>query len=158
MAERDRFTPDEWEALVKAPSAAFGAIVAVDHPGLTTLVKEAVAGGKAIRSARREQGWPPVVAEMITHQRLHQRDLAADTKGGGDMDESLRIALDMLTQAGAAAQKLTPNELDGYVEWVLGIGRATAEAAVERGSTTAISPGEAEVLAQMEQRLRGGGA
>lgn len=62
--------------------------------------------------------------------------------------------MDRLSAAGEAAGKLTPDELDGYVGWVIGLATTTAEAVTEKGSQTAISEPEREALAEMERRLR----
>lgn len=155
MANKDRFTPEEWEALVRAPRAAFGAIVATDRPGLIALVKEATAARRSARAARQTTGWPGVVAELIAYQEQHEgaASKAPDIK---DFDAVLLRSLDALSAAGQAAQKLTAVELEDYVTWVLGIATAAAEAVNEQGTSSPVSDEERHALADIEHRLRHG--
>ena len=72
------------------------------------------------------------------------------------MGQARRVARDLLTEAAQAAQKLTAEEMEGYLRWVLGIARHVAESAKELGSDTRISPKEAAALEEIERILRGG--
>ena len=156
MAEKDRFSVDEWDALVKAPTAAFSLVFAADKLAFVSMVKESFAGGQAIRAARKEDDWPDVVAEMIDYQESHRRELSAGTKSGETMAQARRIGRDLLAEAAQAAEKLAPEEMEAYLRWVLGIARHVAESAKELGSDTRISPKEAAALEEIERVLRGG--
>ena len=156
MAEKDRFTAEEWSALVRAPTGAFSLVFAADTFAFVSMVKESFAGGQAIRAARKEEDWPAVVGEMIDYQEAHHRELSAGTQSGESMGQARRIARDLLTEAAQAAQKLTSEELEGYLRWVLGIARHVAESAKELGSDTRISTNEAAALEEIERVLRGG--
>lgn len=156
MSERERFTESEWDALVKASSGAFVVVVAADSPRLIPVIKEMRAGSKAMRAARKEQGWPSVVSELIAYQAEHEDELRKSTASGDTAEDAARISRELVAAAGAPAAKLTPEELEGYVRWVVGTARAVAEAAKEGRSTSPISDSEAAALAEIEALLRSG--
>lgn len=72
------------------------------------------------------------------------------------MGQARRVSRDLLTEAAQAAQKLTAEEMEGYLRWVLGIARHVAGSAKELGSDTRISPKEAAALEEIERILRSG--
>ena len=156
MSERERFTDDEWNALVMASSGAIGVVVAADSPHVIAMIKEVRAASKAIRAARKEGGWPTVVSELIAYQTAHEQELGKATPSADSMEETAKASRGLVAAAGAPATKLTPGELDGYVQWIVGTARTVAEAAKESGSTSSISDAEAAALAEIEALLRGG--
>lgn len=156
MAEQDRFSEEEWRSLIAGPGAAFTAVVAADHAGVIAMIKEARALEKASKAAHKEGDWPDVVAEMMAYLDQHRDQWASQSPAAEDYDGSYEAAMERLSAAGAVAGKLTPDELDGYVRWVLGLATSTAEAVTEKGSPTPISGPEREALAEMERRLRQG--
>lgn len=156
MAEKDRFTDDEWRSMVSAPGEAFLALVAGNHSGFIAMIKEGRAASKALKAARTEAGWPPVVEEMIAYMDEHRDELGSSGAPEGEADDTLDRALTSLSDAGSIAAALTPDELDGYVRWVIGVAEATAKAVTEKGSSTPISDVERELLVEMDRRLRRG--
>lgn len=155
MSERQRFTDPEWQALAVGPTGAAGLVIAADPLHMVSMMKESYAAGKAVRAARKAEGWPPVVAELIGYQAEHKDELKGLTKSGETMTEARKISRHVLVAAGAAATKLSPEEFDGYLDWVLGIAREIAEASKELGSKHPISEAEAAVLVEIEALLRG---
>ncbi len=151
MAEKDRFSDEEWDHLTAAPLAAAAAIVAVGHPGPITMLKELRAAGKTIKRGRKRKDLPAVVAEIV----------AVDPKeplGNGnasDYEGLYEKSMAAVSSAGEAARKLTPDELDAYVDWVSGLGTATAEAVTDKGDDDPVSDTEREALQEIERRLRG---
>lgn len=72
------------------------------------------------------------------------------------MTQALETSMQMLSDAGVVARRLRAEAPDGYVERVLGIGTAVAEAVAEKGSESPVSDPARHVLAQVERRLRHG--
>ena len=52
MADKTRFTPDEWTKLLESPMMAGIAITAAEPSGLWGLLKESLSGGWALLEAK----------------------------------------------------------------------------------------------------------
>lgn len=156
MAERDRFTDEEWYQLASAPGSAFTAIVAVNRSGVIALLKEGFAMSKALKTTRGDSDLPPVVHEMVETAREASSLPSWDSDSPDDYDQAREAALARLSAAGQTAAKLQPEEQDGYVRWVLALASSAAAAAREKGSDAAISDPEREMLTEIERRLRRG--
>jgi len=154
MSSRDRFTDEEWSALALGPASAAGAMMATSHPGLLGIVKEMHAGLKAIKEEAPSGPAGELVRELIGFAEAHD-DLGKSLETGGDDSEAIRAAaLETLDQSGAAAAKLSPEELDGYVGWLVGVASSMAEAASDRGESVSVSDAESQTLSEIERRLR----
>ena len=154
MAERDRFSDQEWQTLSSAPLAATAAVVALNHSGLMAMFKELRAAGKAAKRAGKETGWPPVITEMMGTLDDLGSSSGSSSDDSADYDSTYQDEMEALSAAGRAATKLNSDELDAYVKWVLGLGSAAAEAVAEKGSSSPISDAERDALAEMERLLR----
>ncbi len=142
--------------MARAPLSALSIVVAADPMGVLSMLKEMRGGSKALKAARKERDWPPVVRELIDHLDEHSRELSegiAPAEGEDDPGPAARAGL---AESAAAAQGLTAAELAAYVRWVVGIGRGAAEANKEGGSGDPVSASEAAALSEIEQTLRAG--
>jgi hypothetical protein len=157
MDSRNRFTNDEWEALAGGPSAAAAAMLATSRPTFLGTFKETIAGAKATLDLPQEGDAGQLLAELHQYADAHDELTKGPQKSEDDDLEAARdAALDRVAQAGVAAKKLTPHELDGYVKWVVGVARTMAEATADRGESSPVSDAEALTLAELERRLRRG--
>ncbi len=151
--EQDRFTVEQWQALVDGPTGALGLVLVADGLGVLSFLREGHAAGRVIRSARRQHDWPSVVAELVEAQDRGRRSSLGDGSGMSEKDVADE-ARQTLARAGAAAKGLTPTELDAYVRWNLEIARAAARAVAEEGSVDRVSSREAAALLTIEDTLR----
>jgi len=154
MAPDDRFTDDEWKALALGPAAAASALVTTSHPGFIGIIKEARAGMKATKDL------PTGAAASLVDGLLKYAE--ANDLGGSlvqdedDVEASRSAALGAVENAGLAATKLTEEEREGYVGWLLGIARAMAEAVPDKGEDANVSAAEEQTMAEIERKLRRG--
>lgn len=156
MDSRNRFTDEQWNALAAGPAAAAATMMATSRPGVIGIAREMYAGLKAIKDSAPTGEAAELVADLIAYAEEH-KDIGESISGDGDDTEAMRsAALQAVDQAGLAAGNLTPGELDGYVTWLLGVARAMAEAASDKGEDVAVSDAEELTLAEIERRLRRG--
>ena len=142
MAVKADFNAEEWAAVVEAPVLAGLRVVGAERGGT---IRESVAIGKVYSEARKAQGASPLVDELlgsppgVDPKRLKdQGDLAAAT--GDRLREALRIL----------SETASPEDVEAYKEFVMGVARAAAEAHKEGGfigiGGKQISPGEQAAL------------
>jgi hypothetical protein len=156
MDSRNRFTDAEWGALAIAPSAAAGAMIATSRPGFFGTAKEVYASVSAIKAIPTDGEAAALIADLAAYASEHD-EIADDLKRKDDDLEAARTqALDAIDRAGLAAAKLEPGELEGFVSWVIGVARAVAEAAADKGETAPVSDAEEQTIAEIERRLRRG--
>ncbi len=153
MTGRDRFTDAEWRSLVSAPGAASVAVVAMNHFGLIRMIKELRGAEKALKAAQSQDGRSEVVDEMIACLDDHAEELSPSASTD-DPDGTLEGSLESLSIAGQVAERLTAEELDAYVDWVVGVATGAAKATREKGSDSVVSTAERELLEAIEARIR----
>lgn len=138
MATKADFSAEDWQVLQYAVTDTMGYMSMAD-PGFWDTFKEASAAAKFMAGAKAES------------PSLLIRDLATDVKGARDKEatqNSMEVA-DKVTariaQASALVAEQAPDELEAFKQFILGVARATAEAAkgVAEGETTALSKIEA---------------
>jgi hypothetical protein len=126
------FTPEEWHTLLEAPVSA-GMIVVTAQRGGT--FRESFAMAKAYAEARQQHGRSQLLDEIVaakperdkTHYHSHEEQKAAGTA-------HLQDAVAILEQ------KATPEDVEGYKQFVLTLAGKVAHAHREDGQE--VSPAE----------------
>jgi hypothetical protein len=133
MTTQTNFTPEEWNQLLNAPTAATMAVVVASF-GPLDMIKESAAMAKAIAEKAAEQ--PPVnelMGELMSELKAR--------KGVGDK-EQLKAASkagpqEYINNIGEVAalldQKATPEEASSYKNWLYQVSEKVAKAAKEGG-------------------------
>ncbi|HWT00902.1 MAG TPA: hypothetical protein VN256_11705 [Pyrinomonadaceae bacterium] len=134
MSVKDKFTPEEWKSLLKAPMLASYAVAGSAPSKRDDFIKEmaAVADGivEGERSAPKDSLLGAVVAEIIANAEDEQRGQT----GKLSLDEARAGALDTCRAAAAAVEaKASPEEAYEYKRWVLVVAEKVAAAAKEGG-------------------------
>jgi hypothetical protein len=129
MTSKADFTPEEWDLVLEGPPAA-GLIVSTAERGGT--FREAFSIAKAYAEARKQHGASELLDEIITakpeidrsrfssYEELKERELG-----------KLREAVTLLEQ------KATPEEVEDYKGFVLGVTERVAQAKTEEGDQPA---------------------
>jgi len=122
MSSKGTFTPDEWHVLQWAVTDTMAYLAMADH-GFWDTFREASAAAKLMARAKADTTSPLV------------DDLAGDVKMGRDKqvahdpaDMSGEVAARVREAEGLVARK-SPDDLDAFKAFILGVARATAEAA-----------------------------
>jgi hypothetical protein len=142
MTTQAAFTPEEWETILEAPTSA-GMIVVTASPGGT--IRETFSMGKAYAEARQQHGASELLDEVVSTRPKVDRhvDSPADLESKG---------LQHLRDAVAAIQaKATPEELEDYRRFVVGLAERVAHAHREDG--VEVSDAERAAIAKIQAAL-----
>ena len=134
MSVKDKFTPEEWKSLLKAPMLAAYAVAGSAPSKQDDFIKEmaAVADGiiEGERRAPKDSLLGTVVAEIVAGAEDEQRGQTEKLS----LDEVRSRALNTCRAAAAAAEaKAGPEEAHEYKRWVLVVAEKVASAAKEGG-------------------------
>ena len=140
MATKASFTQEEWRTLQWAVTDTMTYLSMAD-PGFWDMFKEANAAAHYIAAAKQTSPSPLV------------RELAADIKtkrdkelSGNPTDMSGEV-VERVNEAVAIVAGKAPEDLEGFKAFVVGVAKATAEAAKGTGPT------EAQAIAKLEAAL-----
>jgi hypothetical protein len=125
MTTRAAFTDEEWELVLEGPTTAGVIVVMADSGGS---IRESFSMAKAYAEARQQHGSSELLDEVVSTKpkvdRTHHRSL----------DELREHGLGELREAvGLLGQKATPEEVDDYRKFVLGLAERVAAAHKEHG-------------------------
>jgi hypothetical protein len=143
MTTRTDFTPAEWELVLHGPPTA-GMIVVTAQRGGT--IRETYAIAKAYLEAREQHGGSELVDEIVAakpqidHTRYHSPEELKQHSL-----QHLRDAVEVLER------KATPDELDGYRQFVLTLAEKVAGAHREHGAS--VSEAEQAALDEISGSL-----
>ena len=140
MATKTDFTPDEWQTLRWAVTDTMIYLSMAD-PGFWDMFKEANAAAHYMAAAKQ------------TSESALVRELAADIKAkrdkevsGNPTDVSGEV-IERVNEAVKIVSDKAPEDLEGFKAFIIGVAKATAEAA--KGT----SPTEAQAIAKLEAAL-----
>jgi hypothetical protein len=140
MATKADFSETEWQALHWAVMDTM-AYLSMADPGFMDMFKEANAAAKYIAAAR--VGSDSAVVRQLASEVKAKRDKSVSSNPAdiaGQVAERVREA------AGIVAGK-APEDLDEFKAFILGVAKATAEAA------KGVSTGEAKAIEKLEAAL-----
>ncbi len=123
MTGKADFTEDEWKLVLEAPPSAGLIVIASDRGGS---VRETFSMAKAYTEARKDHGDSELLDEIVSakpemdHTRYHSPD------------ELKQASLKHVTDAVALLkEKATPEEVDEYKKFIVGLANRVAEARKE---------------------------
>ena len=157
MSEKDRFDASAWKSIAEAPLSAGMAVFSVSHPGPIGIIKELRAANRAMKHPGDRGPANQLIAEIqdAAASQAVQDDMQKQVKSLSK-DKMRRTAIGDLQAASRAIAGLPEDEKNALIDWVVDVGRATAEAASDRGESAKISDTEAEMLRTIEDTLRSG--
>jgi hypothetical protein len=148
MTKHEDFTPEEWTQVLEGPSSA-GLLVITASRGGT--FRETFSMAKAYAEARRQHGQSELIDEIVAAKPK------TDHARSRSPEELKEHALQHVRDAVALLEaKATPQELDDYRGFVLGLAEKVAEAHAEDGEQ--VSEAERTAIADIEAALGGGSA
>ena len=144
MTTKAAFTPDEWTTVIEGPTSAGMMVVMASHGGP---FRETFAMSKAYVDARSEHGQSELLDEIVStrpkadHTRAHS---AEEMRGHAINGVRAAVAL--------VAAKATPDELEGYRNFVLTVANKVAAAHREDGQD--VSSPEAEAIQAITEAVQ----
>jgi hypothetical protein len=137
------FTPEEWEQIVEGPTGA-GMVVITAQRGGT--FRETFSMSKAYAEARQQHGESELLDELVSTKPK------VDRTRHGSPNELKQHALGGLREAvGLLEQKATPEEVEDYRRFVLGLAERVAAAHREGGE--AVSEAERAAIDEIAGAL-----
>jgi hypothetical protein len=143
MTTKAAFTPEEWKTVLEGPPSAGMIVITAASGGM---FRETVAMSKTYTEARAQHGASELLDEIVSakpamdHTRYHSPEELRDTGL-----QHLRSAVTLLEG------KATPEELDGYRQFVLTLANKVAAAHREGGQD--VSPAEEQAIQQVAAAL-----
>jgi hypothetical protein len=144
MTSKTDFTDGEWEVVREAPPTA-GMVAATAASGGS--FRESWALAKAFTEARQHHGQSELLDALVA-ERPHPKRYHSPEELEQQGLALLRQAVELVGQKG------TPEELDAYRQFTLGVAQRVAEAHKEGGD--AVSSGEEAALAKIKAALDSG--
>jgi len=139
LTGKSDFSEEEWKVVLEAPPSAGLIVIASDRGGS---IRESFSMAKAYTEARKEHGESELLDEIVTakpemdHTRFHSPD------------ELKQASLKHITDAVELLKsKATPEELDEYRKFIVGLANRVAEA--HKGITDT----ERSAIAEIESAL-----
>jgi hypothetical protein len=143
------FTEEEWKAVLEAPPSAGMIVIASDRGGS---IRESFSMAKAYTEARKEHGESELLDELVTakpemdHTRFHSPEELKEASL-----KHIRDAVELLKA------KATPEELEEYKKFIVGLANRVAEARKEGFmglSGDRVSDDEKAAIAEVESALQ----
>jgi hypothetical protein len=126
MTQKSEFDAEEWSRVSEAPPLA-GVIVVTAQRGGT--LRESIALGKAYAEARQNQGSNEILDAIVAeqpHVNPQERYGSAEELRTAGL-EKIREAIELLSS------KATPDEVDGYKQFIVDLAERAAHAHKEGG-------------------------
>ena len=143
MTTKAAFSPEEWEAVLEAPSTAGMIVITASHGGT---FRETIAMSKAYAEARAQHGESELLDEVVAakpkvdHTRYHSPEELRD----GGLGHIRDVAALLETKA-------TSEEVEEYRRFVLAVADKVANAHREHGQS--VSPAEEQAIQQISAAL-----
>jgi hypothetical protein len=143
MTTKAAFSPEEWKAVLEAPSTAGMIVITASHGGT---FRETFAMSKAYTEARAQHGESELLDEVVAakphvdHTRYHSPEELRDSGLGRLRDVAALLET-----------KATSEEREDYRRFVLAVANKVATAHREAGQS--VSPAEAQAIEQISAAL-----
>jgi hypothetical protein len=140
------FTPEEWELVLEGPTTAGMLVLMADRGGS---IRESFSMAKAYAEARKQHGQSELLDEVVSTKPK------VDRTRHRSLDELREHGLGELRDVGGLLQrKATPEEVDDYRRFVLGVAERVARAHKESGQE--VSDAERAAISEIEAALEPG--
>ena len=162
MADKSSFTPEEWKVVVSSPMLAGLAVTLAEPSGLWGMLKESMAGARALLTAATDPSASALVkavaADMETSEGrgIARDELKADLTGKSPAELKQEV-IAKLTQAGQILDAKAPGDAPAFKVWLKQVAEKVAEAASEGGflgfGGTKVSDAEKATIAEVGKAL-----
>lgn len=136
MTSKDDFTAEEWTQLETAPVYAGMGIITAD-PAITSIFKESAAMAKAMVQNPVPQGAEELVGGIVAdlQKKAENKEKFEEPQFESKDPAAIMQQINDYVAASAATvdEKATPEEAQGYKEWLLSVAQSVAEAGREGG-------------------------
>ena len=138
MANKQNFTPEEWSKILESIMLAGVAVSAAEPSGLWGMLKEGLAGSRAIAKTKLDPGANELVKAAIADLETSegrsavQEALRKDFTGAKPAEVVQRSLAD-LREVSTILDAKAPRDASAFKAWLSGISQKVAEASAEGG-------------------------
>jgi hypothetical protein len=162
MSIKDKFTADEWNAVVQSPMLAGLAVTAADPGGLWSAIKEGSGVARSLIEAKTGAVEGSIMAgiaaafDTAEGRKLTQGDVK-ELFRGKKPGEASEAAVARLGEIAAIVNAKAPEQAEAYRQWLRATAQNVAEAATEGGfmgfGGEKVSDAEKKTLADIDRVL-----
>jgi hypothetical protein len=159
MTTKADFSADEWNQIRRAPFMAGLAVVAASPSGPFGVVKEMFAVAKVLADVKAHGASNELMKTLVADLETGARDQSAPAELKGKTPDQVRsYAIENCRQAASLIEKkATPEEAQGFKQWLVSVSQRVAQAAKEGGflgiGGTQVSEQEAATLKELSTVL-----
>jgi hypothetical protein len=162
MANKTNFTAEEWGRVLSSPMVAGIAITAADPSGVWGILKEGMAGARALLDARQNAQAIPLVKaiaeDFATTEGRSAAQSALQSRMMGKSASGLKdAALAELRAVSEMVDAKAPDDAAGFKAWLQDVAQKAAEAGTEGGflgfGGVAVSDAEKSTIAEISSAL-----
>lgn len=141
MTGKADFTEDEWKVLREAPTSAGMLVVQADKGGM---FRETFSMAKAYTEARKQHGSSQLLDDIVSQKpEVDRTRTSSQEELRANLIQHIRDAVALLEQ------KATPEELDEYRRFMMGLANRVAEA--HREGDDQVSEPERQTIAEIAE-------
>lgn len=138
MANKQSFSPQEWNKILESVALSGVAVTAADPNGLLGMFKESFASANAVISAKQDPAASELVKSVISdfessEGRTKLREALKQRLAGASSADVAKRCLDALREVSGILDAKAPNESAAFKTWLRAISVRVAEAASEGG-------------------------
>jgi len=162
MANKQSFTPDEWNKIMEGVALSGVAVTAADPSGLLGLFKESFASANALVSAKQDPGASELVKSVVadfesSDGRARLRESLKKRLAGASQGDVSKRCLEVLREVSAILDAKAPADAATFKSWLRAISTRVADAASEGGvlgfGGTKVSDKEKATLSDVAKAL-----
>ena len=163
MANKEIFSPEEWETIMASPMLASMAVTLADPSGIWGMIQEGMANARALVEAKSDPGANELIraigAEFGTSEgRGLAQDKLKSALTGKTPEELKAQVLKQLAETSRLLEAKAPGDAAAFKSWLEGVAQKVSEAASEGGflgfGGVTVSDAEKASLAEVAQALR----
>jgi hypothetical protein len=158
VSVKDKFTPEEWRTLLRAPMQVGFAVVGADPSGPVGFVKEMSSIASSLIEGEKEAAASSLLGAVVAEIKENPKGLVEQGEKRPTIEEARARAIESCRQVvQILGAKATPEEAESYRRWLASVGRRVAEASREGGflgfGGVQVSDQELAVLNEISQAL-----
>jgi hypothetical protein len=164
MADKSNFTPEEWKLLLESVMMAGMAVTAAEPSGLWGMLKESLAAGSTLMTAKTDTASNPLIKAVIadfetSEGRAAARDGLSEQLKGKKPAEITTKCIETLQQVAVLVDTKAPGDATAFKSLLKQISQHVAEAANEGGGFLGIggvpvTDAEKATLADISKALK----
>lgn len=138
MANKQSFTPEEWDEILESVALSSVAVTAADPSGIIGLLQESFASASSLVKAKTDPGSNELIKSVVTEfetsdGRGKVREALKKRLAGATAADANTRSMDALREVSRILDSKAPQDAPAFKQWLGAISSKVAEAAAEGG-------------------------